>query len=113
MRSLTILVTCVLLLAFSACGGNPFAPEKHTPEGGVDLPPAPDATSPAQAMDNLARAMRDRDKDLYETLLDQDFWFTKTAASATWYWSMASKRSSRSWAAAATTHYRASSISYL
>ncbi|MEE3258755.1 MAG: hypothetical protein VX293_06065 [Candidatus Latescibacterota bacterium] len=78
MKPLTILGTCVLLLAFSACGGNPFAPEKHTPEGGVDLPPAPDATSPAQAMDNLARAMRDRDKDLYETLLDQDFWFTET-----------------------------------
>ena len=79
MKSFTTLCTCLLLVALSACsGGNPFAPEKHTPEGGVDLPPAPDATSPEQAMDNLGRAMRDRDKDLYETLLDQDFWFTET-----------------------------------
>ena len=29
-------------------------------------------------MDNLARAMRDRDKDLYETLLDKKYWFTET-----------------------------------
>ena len=79
MKSFTTLWPCLLLVALSACsGGNPFAPEKHTPEGGVDLPPAPDATSPEQAMDNLGRAMRDRDKDLYETLLDQDFWFTET-----------------------------------
>ena len=79
MKPLTILCTCLLLVALSACsGGNPFAPEKHTPEGGVDLPPAPDATSPEQAMDNLGRAMRDRDKELYETLLYKDFWFTET-----------------------------------
>ena len=77
MKLFTVLCTCLLLVALSACG-NPFAPEKHTPEGSVDLPPAPDATSPEQAMDNLGRAMRDRDKDLYETLLDQDFWFTET-----------------------------------
>ena len=77
MKLFTILCTCLLLVALGACG-NPFAPEKHTPEGSVDLPPAPDATSPEQAMDNLGRAMRDRDKDLYETLLDQDFWFTET-----------------------------------
>jgi len=29
-------------------------------------------------MDNLARAMRDRDIDLYETLIDEYFWFTET-----------------------------------
>ena len=28
-------------------------------------------------MDNLARAMRTRDKALYETLLDEDFWFNE------------------------------------
>ena len=28
-------------------------------------------------MDNLARAMRTRDKDLYESLLDKDFLFTE------------------------------------
>ena len=77
MRSFTRYATCTLLLGLCACG-NPFAPAKHTPEGTGDLPPAPEATSPAQAMDNLARAMRDRDKDLYETLLDKKYWFTET-----------------------------------
>ena len=76
MTSFTRYATCALLLDLCACG-NPFAPAKHTPEGTGDLPPAPEATSPAQAMDNLARAMRDRDKDLYETLLDERFWFTE------------------------------------
>ena len=40
--------------------------------------PIPDATTPEQLMDNLARALRDRDIDLYETLIDEDFWFTET-----------------------------------
>jgi hypothetical protein len=65
------------MLMLSACS-NPFAPKKHTPEGGDNLPPAPDATTPEILMDNLHRAMRERDKDLYETLLDPDFWFTET-----------------------------------
>ena len=67
----------VLLLLASACT-NPFAPKKRPPGEGGGLPPAPPATTPEILMDNLHRAMRDRDKDLYETLLDQDFWFTET-----------------------------------
>jgi hypothetical protein len=63
------------LLAAAACT-NPFAPKKQT--GGNGGEPAPPATTPEQLIDNLHRAMRDRDKDLYETLLDEDFWFTET-----------------------------------
>lgn len=59
-----------------ACS-NPFAPKKYTP-GDHSSTPAPPATTPEILMDNLHRAMRDRDKDLYETLLDRDFWFTET-----------------------------------
>jgi hypothetical protein len=77
MKRFTLYSTCALLLALCACG-NPFAPEKHTPEGGAVLPPAPEATTPEILLDNLTRAMRDRDKDLYETILDQNFWFTET-----------------------------------
>jgi len=69
-------VLIVTLLAFSACS-NPFAPSKQSGSGGGSQP-APPATTPEQLMDNLRRAMRDRDKDLYETLLDKDFWFTET-----------------------------------
>ena len=29
-------------------------------------------------MQNVARAFNERDKDLYETLLDDAFWFTET-----------------------------------
>ncbi|MBT4503193.1 MAG: hypothetical protein HOC74_36005 [Gemmatimonadetes bacterium] len=65
------------MLMLSGCS-NPFAPKKHTPEGNGGGPPAPDATTPEILMDNLHRAMRERDKDLYESLLDPDFWFTET-----------------------------------
>ena len=43
----------------------------------VPLPESPAATTPEQLLDNLARAMRTRDKALYETLLDEDFWFNE------------------------------------
>lgn len=73
-RRALILVAGMLILA--ACS-NPFAPEQQ-PGGGDTHLPAPEATTPEVLMDNLHRAMRDRDKDLYETLLDRDFWFTET-----------------------------------
>ena len=83
MKSFTLLSFCGLL-ALSACGGgggcNPFAPDRISPDPeaiGRDTEPAPPATTPEQLMDNLARAMRTRDKDLYESLLDKDFLFTE------------------------------------
>ncbi|MFA6111635.1 MAG: hypothetical protein WDA75_22980 [Candidatus Latescibacterota bacterium] len=69
-------VLVLVVVGTSACS-NPFAPKKHTPDdGGND--PAPPATTPEILMDNLDRAMRDRDKDLYETLLAEEFWFTES-----------------------------------
>jgi hypothetical protein len=69
------LAAIACLLAATACT-NPFAPKKQHGNNGKD--PAPPATTPEQLMDNLRRAMSDRDNDLYETLLDADFWFTET-----------------------------------
>ena len=40
-------------------------------------PPA-QASTPKIATDNLQRAFNERDKDLYETLLDSRFWFSET-----------------------------------
>lgn len=78
MKSFTFFMFCGLL-ALSACSScsNPFAPDTHTPSPQPPEPPAPEATTPEQLMDNLARAMRTRDKQLYESLLDKDFWFTE------------------------------------
>ena len=77
MKSLALLSICGFL-ALSACGGNPFAPKTQEPD---EIRP-PDhilpATTPEIFLDNLARAMRNRDKDLYESLLDKGFWFTET-----------------------------------
>ena len=44
----------------------------------VLYPEVPVATTSELLIDNLARAMWDRDKALYETLLDEDFWFSET-----------------------------------
>ncbi|MEE2657417.1 MAG: hypothetical protein VX733_02865 [Candidatus Latescibacterota bacterium] len=63
--------------SFIACG-NPFAPEKTVPDNEVQRPPAEDATTPQVVMDNLERAFSERDKELYETLLDDAYWFTET-----------------------------------
>lgn len=74
MTRLTLLLLAVVL---SACG-NPFAPEKTVPVDVVEKPPAELTTTPEIVMDNLERSFSDRDKDLYETILDDEFWFTET-----------------------------------
>ena len=75
MKSFALLTLCGLL-ALSAC--DTFAPKTQKPtEIEPIAPPAPEATTPEQLMDNLARAMRTRDKELYESLLDKDFLFTE------------------------------------
>ncbi len=76
MRPMALSIVLLALAALSGCG-NPFAPDKQAGAGEIQGP-APDATTPEILMDNLARAMRDRDKDLYETVLDPGFWFTET-----------------------------------
>ena len=61
----------------AACG-NPFAPPKEKIAiDEVILPPAQEATEPQIVMDNIKRAFNERDKELYETLLDERFWFTE------------------------------------
>jgi hypothetical protein len=70
---------CLLLLAGSlAACSNPFAPEKTVPTNVVEKPPAEQATTPEIVMDNLERSFSDRDKDLYDSILDNNFWFTET-----------------------------------
>jgi hypothetical protein len=55
---------------------NPFAPERHIP---ADPPQVSGekATLPETLFDNLHLAMRGRDRDLYESLIDEEFWFTE------------------------------------
>ena len=40
--------------------------------------PASPATTPGQFMENLSRAMNGRNEALYETLPDEDFWFSES-----------------------------------
>lgn len=70
-----LLITSISV-AWCSCS-NPFAPSTDRPPPGEVLPPAPDATQPEIVMDNLERAFNERDKELYETLLDDGFWFTE------------------------------------
>ena len=66
----------ILAIGLCACS-NPFAPPLHKPDPGKVLAPAPQATTPELVIANLHRAMQQRDKDLYEGLIDGDFWFTE------------------------------------
>lgn len=69
-----IVVLAGLLLA--GCS-NPFAPKTTNPGPGEELPPPSEATTAQVVMTNLQRSFNERDKDLYESLLDDDFWFTE------------------------------------
>lgn len=63
------------LLLLGACA-NPFAPKQYIP--GNSPPAAIDpAIRPAILFDNLHQAMRGRDRALYESLIDDGFWFTE------------------------------------
>ena len=72
-RSTPIVLTGLLLAGCS----NPFAPDVERVER-EQLPPPPEATTAQVVMDNLERAFNQRDKELYETLLDDAFYFTET-----------------------------------
>ena len=73
----TALGACIFL---AACG-NPFAPDLNPclecGSGDIVKPDPEEATEPGTVMDNIQRSFNDRDKDLYETLLDERFWFTE------------------------------------
>ena len=78
MRSTRYFAYSLALLTLLAAGcSNPFAPKKRQGQDPQQAP-APPATTPEILLDNLSRAMNDRDKDLYETVLDKNFWFTET-----------------------------------
>lgn len=73
-----LVAAALLATALLAAGcSNPFAPSTTRPPEN-ERPPAKEATTPEIAMDNLARAFNERDKVLYETILDPAFWFTET-----------------------------------
>ena len=69
-------------LLMAGCS-NPFAPDLQTGDR-KELPPAPEATTAHVVMENVARAFNERDKDLYETLLDDAFYFTEADCRGDW-----------------------------
>ena len=66
------------VLALAGCGGNPFAPETSRPPDNSELPPPADAATAAVVMTNLQRAFNEGDEVLYESIIDDRFWFTET-----------------------------------
>ena len=69
----------VLLISLStlllAC--NPFAPKKRIPEEEELKGPVEAARTPEMLLANLDHAMQDRDMEVYEQILDKNFWFTE------------------------------------
>ena len=66
----------IALAGLSLAGCGLFAPKKITGDDAKGPPPSSTFT-PQVVMDNLERAFDDRDRNLYETLLDDAFWFTE------------------------------------
>ena len=69
--------TAVAVVVVAVCSCERERSKPLEPEPVISEPETAVATTPEQLMYNLARAMRDRDKALYETLLDEDFWFAE------------------------------------
>jgi hypothetical protein len=70
-----------LLLAaalFAGACSNPFAPSTSRPPVDSGLPPAVEASTAAVVMTNLQRAFNEGDEVLYESIIDDLFWFTET-----------------------------------
>ena len=76
MISRPLLWLASVALACSSCT-NPFAPTPVSPPDPRTPDPYVAATEPEIVMDNLERAFNEQDEVLYETLLDDDFWFTE------------------------------------
>lgn len=69
-------LAAIALFAFGC--SNPFAPKTTRPPEDDQLPPPPEATTAQVVMDNLQRAFNESDEVLYESLIDDAFWFTET-----------------------------------
>ncbi|MBT3346551.1 MAG: hypothetical protein HN712_18840 [Gemmatimonadetes bacterium] len=76
--SMMIRLSPWLLAALLAGCSNPFAPEKTVPTDVEEKPPAELTTTPEIVMANLERSFSDRDKDLYDSILDDSFWYSET-----------------------------------
>jgi len=65
-------VLLVVLITTVGCW-NPFAPpEERPPEGKKELPPL---DTPEHVLENLDYAMNHKDIDVYDRVLDEDYWF--------------------------------------
>lgn len=69
--------TVVAVVVVGVCSCESERSKTIEPEPVIPEPETAVATTPEQFIHNLARAMRNRDKALYETLLDKDFWFAE------------------------------------
>ena len=75
---MTSLKTLAAIALFAAGCSNPFAPKTTRPPDDDQLPPPPEATTAQVVMDNLQRAFNESDEVLYESVIDDAFWFTET-----------------------------------
>ena len=76
-RRSTFLIALLILLALLACS-NPFAPEKKKGGGnGNTGQTLKEPTTPEILFENLDYAMNKQDIEVYEDLLDENYWFTE------------------------------------
>jgi hypothetical protein len=78
MKTLQRIAFSAAVLIWAGCGGNPFAPETSRPPDDSELPPPAEASTAAVVMTNLQRAFNEGDEVLYESIIDDRFWFTET-----------------------------------
>lgn len=75
---MTSLRALAAIALFAVGCSNPFAPKTTRPPQVGQLPPPPEATTAQVVMDNLQRAFNESDEVLYESVIDDGFWFTET-----------------------------------
>lgn len=76
-RALPAVLAAALICVQCADRGAGPPPPPPTPAAGAEGEAPPVASTPEIAMENLERAFEERDLDLYESLLDEGFFFTE------------------------------------
>ena len=74
MKLRLVLFSMMAVAVLSVSCWNPFAPPTHRPDNDTELSVKP-RTTPENVINNLIYAMNNRDIEVFEDCLDEDYWY--------------------------------------